>query len=153
MGSKSNVKREDHTSGDLILTYKAGSGEEIQAIVLVDSDGAIVTRRNSIPGSANYVHAPAVNIPAVVTLVAAGAGICNVVHQVTWSYSEDPAGGNIKVEDGATTIFTVDIPIGGPGPIPMRPGVKGSPNTAMVITLAAGGATCSGKVNVIAETE
>jgi hypothetical protein len=152
MGSKSSVKREDHTTGDSILTYQAGSGEEIQALVEVDSDGVVVTKRPDIAGSANYVHTPAADTAAVVTLAAAGAGICNIVHQIVWSYSEMPTSGNLKVKDGATTIFSVDVTVGGPGPIRFEPGIKGTVNTAMTITLAAGGGTCVGKVNVIPET-
>lgn len=108
-------------------------------------------KRNS-PLSSGHVHAPAANTAAVVTIDAAGAGVCNVVgNGLAWSYSDDPTGGNLKIEDGAgNTVFSMDITSRGAGFIPLDVPLRGSPNTALVVTLAAGGAGISGKVNVLA---
>lgn len=93
-------------------------------------------------------HTPAANTAAVVTLTAAGAGVSNVIRGIAWGYSEAPTGGSLKIEDGAgTTVFSVPITAAGPGFIPVFG--KGSANTALVVTLAAGGGTCVGSVNVL----
>jgi hypothetical protein len=105
-------------------------------------------------GAAGNVHEPAANTAAVVTLVAGGAGVSNVVGMVGWSYDGIPAGGSLTIENGAgTTIFKVDITTTGSGFLPFSPPIRGSVNTAMVLTLAAGGGGISGIVSVHAWTE
>lgn len=95
--------------------------------------------------SAN-IHAPAAATAAVVTY-AAVAGRQHVIDGLAYSYSAAPTGGNLKVEDGATTVFTVDIPAAGAGFIPVR--LKGTINTALTVTLASGAGAVVGKVNVL----
>lgn len=97
--------------------------------------------------AAGNCHAPAGNTAAIVTIAAAGSGVSNVVNGIAWSYDADPTGGNLKIEDGASTVFTLDITNKGPGFIPFFR--KGSTNTALVVTLAAGGVGVTGKVNVL----
>lgn len=100
--------------------------------------------------STGDVHAPAANTAAVVNLAAAGAGKFNVIDGIAWSYSGDPTGGNLKVEDGAgNVVFSVDITSAGPGFIPFMHPKRGSANTALVVTLAAGGAGVTGKVSLL----
>ena len=107
----------------------------------------------SAPGravSTGDVHAPAANTVAVVSYAAAGAFLAHVLSGIAWSYSADPSGGNLKVEDGAgNVVFSLDITKGGPGFIQFPQPKKGSANTALVVTLAAGGAGISGKVSVL----
>ena len=55
MGSSSYVTREDDGSGDKILTWLTGASEEIQGMVLTDSDG------NELKGQATM----AASIPVV----------------------------------------------------------------------------------------
>ena len=104
-----------------------------------------------IVGVAADVNAPAVNTAAVVTYGAAA----NAVHAITgvaWSYDGGiPVGGNLLIEDVAgTTVFSIDITEEGPGffifPNPKRSAVV---NTAMIITLAAGGAGITGKLSIL----
>ena len=96
--------------------------------------------------SANDVHAPASNTAAVVTYTA-DATRAHAINGVYWSYSAAPAGGNLKIEDGSGVIvYTTDITAAGPGFLPIEK--LGTPNTAMIVTLAAGGAGISGKVCV-----
>ncbi len=76
---------------------------------------------------------------------------------LAWSYSAAPTGGRLTVQDGATTILDFSITAAGPrslpsGGPPARLGLKGSLNTAMTVTLAAGGAAVSGKVNAYKRT-
>jgi hypothetical protein len=99
--------------------------------------------------STGDIHAPEANTAAVVTYNAV-AGRQHVISGVAWSYDTDPTGGNLQVEDGAgSTVFSVDITSKGPGFIPFPDGKRGSVNTAMVVTLAAGGAGVTGKVSVL----
>ncbi len=99
--------------------------------------------------AAGDAHAPSANTAAVVTYTAGGAGWSHVISGVAWSYSGTPTGGNLKIEDGSgVTVFTMDITVAGAGFIPFNPPKKGTANTAMIITLAAGGAGVSGKVSI-----
>lgn len=104
------------------------------------------------PVSPTNVHAPAANTAAVLTFAAlstsARAPSSHMVNGIAWSYSAAPTGGNLKVEDGAgNTIFSMDITAAGAGFIPWAG--RGSPNAAMIVTLAAGGSGVTGKVNVL----
>ena len=99
--------------------------------------------------STGDVHEPAANTAAVVTY-AADASRGHVITGIAWSYSAAPTGGSLKVENGAgSTVFSVSVTAAGPGeyifPVPKL----GSVNTAMIITLAAGGASVTGKVSVL----
>jgi len=107
------------------------------------------------PGLAANVHEPAAATPAVVTKAAGGAGVVNVIGQVAWSLSEAPAAHvNLMIEDGVgTTIFSVDVTSAGPGFISFNPPMRGSANTAMIITLASGAGAVIGKVSVHTWTE
>lgn len=90
-------------------------------------------------------HEPAANTAATITKAAAGAGVSNVLAMVAWSYDGDPTAGSLTVEDGSgTTVFKVDITAGGPGFFAWSPPLKGTANTALVATLAAGGSGISG---------
>lgn len=98
------------------------------------------------------LHLPAANAAATKT-VAAVAGKRHVIHQIAWSYDATPTGGNLKIENGSgTTLFSFDIITGGPGVINFNP-KKCSVNTAMIVTLAAGGSGVTGKVNFDYTTE
>jgi len=93
------------------------------------------------------VNAPASNTAAVLTY-AAVSDRRHVLDSVEWSYSASPTGGNLKIEDGAgTTVFSIDVTAAGPGFFKFAPGLAGRANTALIVTLAAGGSGVSGKVN------
>jgi hypothetical protein len=95
------------------------------------------------------VSAPSSNTDAVVTF-AAVSGNCHVVSGLVFSYiGGTPAGGNLKIEDGAgNTVFNVDITSQGCGFIPFSPAKKGTAGRAMIITLTAGGSGVSGKLTI-----
>lgn len=104
------------------------------------------------PSAAADKHAPASNTAAVVTYAAAGAGVVHVISSgIAWSYAGGaPTGGNLKIEDGSgTVIFTMDITSEGAGFIPIAVAKRGSANTALIVTLAAGGSGVTGKVSVL----
>lgn len=68
---------------------------------------------------------------------------------ISWSGAAATTG-LLTVQDGATTILSVDVPLtlNAPFFVPFPPGgIKGTINTAMTITLAAGGAGAIGKLN------
>lgn len=103
----------------------------------------------SVVCDAADVNAPSSNTAAVVTY-AATAGAAHVVSGIGWSYSGSPTAGNLKIEDGSgNTVFSLDITAGGPGFLPFDPHKRGTVNTAMIVTLAAGGSGVSGKVSVL----
>lgn len=95
------------------------------------------------------VHEPAANTAAVVTY-AANTSYKNTISGVAWSYDGDPTGGSLLIEDGSgVKVFKIDITAGGPGFIAFPFPKSGSINTAMIVTLAAGGAGVSGIVSVL----
>jgi hypothetical protein len=108
-----------------------------------------------VTASSSDVHAPTSNTAAVVTY-AASASAKHVIYGLAWSYtgSGTLAGGNIKVEDvSGTTVFTIDIDAKGNGSIVFPRPLRGAAiNTAMIVTLAAGGANVTGKVSVLGHT-
>lgn len=111
------------------------------------------TTRPGVAGAAAKSHEPASNTAAVVTLAAGAAGVSNILHAATWSYDGDPTAGTLTVQDGSAVWLKIDITAKGPGQIVFDPPLKGTAATAMVVTLAAGGAGVSGIVNVHAGTE
>lgn len=95
---------------------------------------------------------PAANTAAALTFAAVAGQKHHLVY-VAWSYSAAPTGGKLTVEDGVgTTVFEVDVTAGGPGSLALPP-IIGSVNTALVVTLAAGGASVTGKLNCFKFTE
>lgn len=95
------------------------------------------------------VHAPAANTAAVVTYAAPERPLGHVISGVCWSYAGgDPTGGNLKIEDGGVTVFSMDITSAGAGFIPFDPPKRGSAGQPLVITLAAGGASVTGKLSI-----
>lgn len=95
------------------------------------------------------VHAPTSNTAAIVTYAAAGAGICHVITGIAYSYLGIPVGA-LTIEDGSgNVVLSLDTAIAGIGSITFPRGKKGSANTAMIITLAAGGVAITGKLSIL----
>ncbi len=136
----------------VLKTSGGGGGDTVDANLQVgDTD---VSGTNPVPSreiptafDADLYDAPAANTAAEVEIAAAGAGVCTVIRGIAWSYSAEPTGGNLKIEDGATTVFSLDIAT--PGAVFVPVFGKSSANTALTVTLAAGGDDVSGKVNVL----
>ena len=113
--------------------------------------GGLKTEGVPIVCASADVHAPAANAAAIVTY-AAEAALKHCITGIAWSYIGGiPTAGNLKVEDvSGTTVFTMDIDEGGPGVIIFpQPKKSAAVNTAMIVTLAAGGAGITGKVSVL----
>lgn len=101
----------------------------------------------SLTGSANN-KTSGTAADAVVEYDAA-AGFRHIISGLAWSYNTAPAAGRIKVEDGAETLFDLDITADGPGQIHFEPNLRGTTGEAMTITLYSGGAGVTGKLNVL----
>lgn len=103
--------------------------------------------RDAVSGATGDVHVPAANTAAVVTYAALDAAKAHVIDQIFWSYSAAPTGGTLKVEDVAGTVVFGPHHITAAGPDsltfdpPLRSAIGG---TAMIVTLAAGGAGITG---------
>jgi hypothetical protein len=109
------------------------------------------SRLGSCAASPGDVHAPASNTAAVVTY-AAVPNERHCIGGVAWSYTGGtPTGGNLRIEDvSGTTVFSIDITAAGAGFFPFTPPMRSAAaNTAMIITLAAGGSGVTGKVSVL----
>ena len=109
------------------------------------------SRTPPVPASAADVSAPASNTAAVVTYGAAGANRAHAINGVAWSYSGSGTltGGNLLIQDGSATVFSMDVTAAGAGFVDFPVPLSGSGNLAMTITLAAGSANVTGKVNAL----
>lgn len=98
------------------------------------------TVANAIPAEA--AQAPSADTAAVLTL-SANASKGWVIDAVRWSYTAAPTGGSLTI---AWSTFSEVFPItaGGPGFLPVN--ARFPINTAVTITLAAGGGAVAGKV-------
>ncbi len=106
--------------------------------------------RQSIRITTASLHEPAANTAAVVTLAAAGANKRRVVRTAGWSYSAAPTAGKVTISDAGTDVWAQDIT--GAGPAIETLEYVGGVNTQIVVTLAAGGGTVVGKLNVLSYT-
>lgn len=98
--------------------------------------------------STGDVHAPSANTAAVVTYTGV-SGQSHGITGISWSYDDDPTGGNLKVQVGSDVVFTTDITTKGAGVIYFTPNKTGAEGEDLVITLAAGGPAVVGKVSVL----
>lgn len=112
--------------------------------------------RNYVPCfPLTHTYATDTNAAVTVTL-AATEGVLHVLDSVDWSYSAAPTNGALTVAVDGTTIMSVDITEAGPGFLSwateQSDGLHGPLATAtgkaMTITLADGGSSNVGKLNV-----
>lgn len=87
---------------------------------------------------------------AVVITYAAQTYVRHAITQIKGSYNATATAPTIKVEDGAgNTVFQQDLAVAaGPFALDFTPALAGSINTALIVTLGAGGAAVVGKLNV-----
>ena len=130
---------------------RAGGGMvSCYPLFFLEMDMAFVTSLipSAIDASPNDVHGPSSDTAAVVTYAAA-AGFSHHITGLVWSYSGGtPSGGNLRVTDGDSVVFNMDITAAGAGFVPFTPAKRGTTGSSMTITLAAGGTGVSGKVSV-----
>lgn len=85
------------------------------------------------------------NAPATIAIATPGAGLSHQLNNLTFSYDKPPTGGLITVSSGATIYYRQAIVTAGVGPV--VPGIKLPANTAIDITLSAGGVGVIGYVS------
>lgn len=110
------------------------------------------TKPVAVPAATADIHAPSSNTAAVVTYAADTTGQ-HCISGVAFSYvGGTPTGGNLKIEDGAgVVVFSMDIKAEGHDVVNFVPPKKNAAvNTALIITLAAGGSGVTGKVSILA---
>ena len=107
-------------------------------------------RRAASSGQAKPNHATAAaNTAVAITLAAPEAGRRNSVKYLNWSYSAAPAGGRLSVTDATVVVLDIDITLAGSGSLSLTDGFQTTlAASAVVATLAAGGAGVIGKLNV-----
>ncbi len=96
-------------------------------------------------------HAPAANTAAVITL-AASPGVRHVLDRVFGGYDATPTGGSLTIAATVQgTAVSQVVPIAAAGPVDLHfdPPLQGDENTAITVTLAAGGADVTGKLNAM----
>jgi hypothetical protein len=108
-----------------------------------------VTPFNSADWSSADVSVPAAGNQAQVSYSAAGFGMSHVISGIAWSYSAAPTGGRLQVGDNNYTVLDIDITASGAGSIIFSRPMRGTPNTALIVTLAAGGGAVSGKLCIL----
>lgn len=115
--------------------------------------GGLKTQRVDSWAAAAANTASADNAAAVLTYASAGGGVSHILEGVAWSFKGDPAAPvELKIEDGATKVFSEWITKGGAGFFPLGR-QKFSAATALVITLGASGtAGVLGTVNAVGKT-
>jgi hypothetical protein len=107
-----------------------------------------VVRGTSLDAATANVSAPAANTAATITVTAVAAKKHKLV-KIGYSYNATPTGGNIKVEAPAGTVmWTMDVGALGEKLIDFAYPLAMPVNTNMVVTLAAAGATVTGKLNI-----
>lgn len=93
------------------------------------------------------INLPTSNTAAVIT-ISAIANQRIIIHNIQWSYSADPTGGNIKAAfgTGPTSKLDLDVTKGGPGVLCST--IFGAYGEQAVVTLAAGGSGITGKLSL-----
>ena len=116
----------------------------------VSATNPLPTAETPVAAAAADINVPSSNTAAVVTY-AADTTHKHTISGVAWSYNATPTAGRLTIQDGSgNTVFDIDITNAGPGFMPFQKPKQGAAiNTAMIITLAAGGAGVTGKVNVL----
>ena len=75
-----------------------------------------------------------------------------VLDWIAWSYSGDPTGGKCTVSIGGVNVFEVDVTSGGPGLLHFDQhelyNASQTKNEALQVTLAAGGGSVVGKLQI-----
>lgn len=101
---------------------------------------------NILGASANGNIPGSPNVTATVTF-AAVTGKRHIITGVAWSYDATPTGGSIVVADNLLgTLLSLTITASGPGFIIFPLPVASDLDAQITITLAAGGASVSGRV-------
>jgi hypothetical protein len=104
-----------------------------------------------VPANPSDFAAPSSSNTAAQVVCPATSGSAHVLSGVAFSYagSGTISGGNLLVQDGSATVFSLDVESKGTYFVPFFPPMRASPGAALTVTLAAGGSNVSGKVNLL----
>lgn len=100
----------------------------------VNNNGVTCSKQNSLANASSVVTLPAV------------VGQRRIIESVQWSYSAAPLTGNLQIADGTNIYLDLDVTAAGAGGLTMC--ITALVNSAMTITLAAGGSGIIGKLAV-----
>jgi hypothetical protein len=139
---------------DPSLTTKTGSRVILKSTSLGNGYQVPQISRASRTGATTDCATAASNTAVVLTYAADTAGLAHAVEQVTVSYTATPTAGTFKIEDGSGTVIfgPVAIATAGEHTFVFHTPKRGTANTAMILTLAAGGTTV-GQVSATHWTE
>lgn len=113
---------------------------------------ATTQRENPERRTANDIHAPSSNTAATITYPSISR-TTHIIEEIDFSYSGTPTGGLLTVADGSTTVWEIGLPASGAFFKRFNPPIKGTPEGAVTITLAAGGSGVSGIISCGHTTE
>lgn len=112
-----------------------------------------LVRQQPFKAATGNTHSPSDNTAAIVT-IAAVSGKRHYLTGIHCSFDAAPAATTLKVENGAgTTVWEVDITSVGPMEFLFLSPMEMTVNTALVVTLGAGGSSVGGNVAVSAYTD
>ena len=106
----------------------------------------MITTQFPFSFSSSYLSTPTGGNAQVVLGTAGGPSACNVIQGLVCSSAT-----NLAIQDGSTTVFSVDVPSTTPQYIMFPVPLKGSPGQAMTITATATGGNA--KLNVLGVTQ
>lgn len=128
------------SSNDPIAAYTTGDAANA---LQVDQEGNVSARDN-----------PAANTDAVIT-IAAVAGQRGRISSITFNYFGANAASTFTITDGGVQRFNISVPANQNSIVHLEfpnGGLRSSVNSALVVTLPAGGAGVSGNLNVTSKT-
>lgn len=117
-----------------------------------------VSPGNSNGGSSRLVSTAdtataSANTDAVITYASASS-MSNVVSEISFSYTGTATtGGFVTISDGSNVVYKVGVTVNGAGQFVFSNPKRGTVNTAMTITLTAGGSGAIGWINATHWTE
>ena len=124
----------------------------------INNDEGDVDQTNPLPTfpapitvtNSNAYQQSSVNQSAIVSY-SASSGVMQVIGGVGWSYSgTGTMAGQLTIQDESENIvFQIDITDTGPGFIPFNPPITTGSGHGITVTLAGGGSSIIGKVNVL----
>jgi hypothetical protein len=82
-----------------------------------------------------------------------GSGKSIYIGGLYWSYAGGTPAGSLTITDNGTTVFQADITANGVNSLLFPQPIKFSTGNAVIVTLSAGGASITGKLNVRNWTE
>jgi hypothetical protein len=136
------------------VAFNAGvAGATTQRVILA-SDGPTVAQLLQIAaasrGTVTAHNTSAANAAALVTIAAPGAGLAIQLNNLFFGYSDAPTSGTLTIASAGLNSIVIPVTSGGAGflNIPIRANV----NTALTVTLSAGGTGLIGYCSAIYST-